>query len=82
MEIQPGRLAGAAGVCYDEFTRLSEDVPVHAPHESTFSVCDGAAASRITYIGTVPNAPFTEALFRWVTPDDADPWREAGSRSP
>ncbi|GAA4723259.1 beta-galactosidase [Phytohabitans rumicis] len=45
-EVQPARLAGAAGVWYDEFSNLTADVPVRAADTSPLRLPDGAAATR------------------------------------
>ncbi|WP_042394311.1 beta-galactosidase [Streptacidiphilus carbonis] len=45
-EPAPGRLAEAAGVYYEEFSNLPEDLPVHPVPGARFQVPDGAAATR------------------------------------
>ncbi|MFK4272224.1 beta-galactosidase [Streptomyces milbemycinicus] len=109
-DVQPARLAGAAGVSYDEFTNLDTAVQVRGSAELALPpaaqalhwaeglvpdglVPDGAAVlatyddphlerwpaattrrhgtGRITYVGTVPDPTFGEALFRWAAPAEA-----------
>lgn len=108
-DVQPARLAAAAGVTYDEYSNLSHDVRVHG---TTLRLGDDAAAThwadalqldgadvlatydhphfgrwpaittrthgngRITYVGTIPNAPLATALFRWIAPT---PWTDLPS---
>ncbi|WP_405651481.1 beta-galactosidase [Streptomyces sp. NBC_01386] len=107
-DIQPARLARAAGVSYDEFTNLDTAVRVHgsaelplpagadALHWAEALVPDGAdvlatyddqhlkrwpatttrrcGEGRITYVGTVPDPAFAEALFGWAAAP-AGAWR-------
>ncbi|WP_129662681.1 beta-galactosidase [Phytoactinopolyspora endophytica] len=111
-EVQPARLADAAGVWYDEFTTLTEDVTVRTSPGSALALPDDALATRwsdglqtedseilaqyehphfgqfaaattrtygkgrITYVGTVPNTAFAEAIFRWIDHDHADGWQQ------
>ncbi|MFF4838087.1 beta-galactosidase [Streptomyces sp. NPDC001315] len=104
-DVQPARLAGPAGVSYDEYTNLDTAVEVQGSTELPLSaqaqalywadalVPDGAdvlatyndphlgrwpaattrpyGTGRITYIGTVPNPAFGEALFNWAAPQGA-----------
>ncbi|WP_433435520.1 beta-galactosidase [Nonomuraea sp. CA-141351] len=111
-DVQPARLADAAGAWYDEFSNLDTDLPVRAADGSPLDLSDTAAGTRwadglhadgaqvlagyrhphfgqfaavttrthgrgrITYVGTVPNAPLGAALFRWLA-QDAGPWGSA-----
>ncbi len=45
-ELAPSRLRDAAGVWYDEFSNLAEDVPVRTAQRSQLTIPDGAAATR------------------------------------
>ncbi|MGN9840387.1 beta-galactosidase [Nonomuraea sp. H19] len=45
-EVQPARLAGAAGVWYDEFSNLAADLPVRAPAGSPLALPADAAGTR------------------------------------
>lgn len=113
-EVAPARLWEAAGVWYDEYSNLDEDVAVTATEHSPLQLpaearatrwIDGLqlagaeslasyqhphfgrwpavttrphGAGRVTYVGTVPNAAFAQALAGWLVGDDraADHWRE------
>ncbi|WP_063737287.1 beta-galactosidase [Streptomyces sp. RTd22] len=112
-DVQPARLAEAAGVSYDEFSNLGgEGIAVRGtgpldlpPGARATRWADGLVASgakplaaydhphfgrwpaattrrlghgRITYVGTVPDPSFAEALFRWAAPEtapDTPGWR-------
>ncbi|WP_262700651.1 MULTISPECIES: beta-galactosidase [Streptomyces] len=45
-DVMPARLAEAAGAWYDEFSNLSDDLPVHPAPDSPLALPDGATATR------------------------------------
>jgi beta-galactosidase len=115
--VAPDVLHEAAGVRYEEYSNLTEDLAVHAtggPHAldlepgshgtawlDVLHVDDaeevacfapnelGAQAAvttkehgtgRITYVGTVPNAPLSRSLGRWLVPERAhERWAAAAT---
>jgi beta-galactosidase len=71
-EIQPARLATAAGVRYDEYSNLATGVPVRAPAGSTLHLPDQAAAGPTVCSRRAPRC----------SPSTCTPTSHSGRRSP